>query len=66
MNDDCDHRWQFQGGVYSFDEYRPGSSAQERVIEDRYFCEKCLEVRHRNKRYAGTSYDKPIIGTLPK
>ena len=62
----CEHQYQFQGAVYSYGRQLAGSSAVERVYEDRYYCVKCLHVADRNLRVEGTSYTKPIEGAMPK
>lgn len=66
MNNECEHHWQFQHTVYWFGSQVSGSSARYRMIGDRYYCTKCLATAVRNERERGTSYDKPIEGTVPK
>lgn len=65
MNE-CAHKWQFQHVVYWEGRALPGSSAAERILGDRYFCEQCLATRITNERIAGNTYSKPIEGTFPK
>lgn len=66
MATDCEHNWQFQQTVFWFGHERPGSSARDMHLGDRYFCTKCLDSRIANERIHGTSYDKRIEGTVPK
>lgn len=64
---ECEHHWQFQGIVWSHAEYpTPGTGARDMVYEDRYFCDKCLEIKDKNKRIIGNSYEQPIEGSFPK
>ena len=63
---DCTHKWQFQHVVYWEGRNLSGSSAAERVLGDRYFCEHCLATRVVNERVVGNTYSKPIDGTFPK
>lgn len=69
MSDDqvsCDHTYVFQGLGYTLDPYRlPGSSARRRYYVDVYYCRKCLDTQHSNKRSAGTSLDPPLQGSFP-
>lgn len=63
---DCEHNYQFQGVVYSHKHQLPGSSAYERIYEDRYYCTKCLDVKDVHSRVQGNSYQHPIQGSFPK
>lgn len=63
---DCDHLWAFQSLVYWDGAQRSGSSACYRLYADRYFCQKCLEVKDLRKREIGTNFDKPLVGAVPK
>lgn len=63
---DCTHKWNFQQTVYWHGELRPGSDARTRYYADRYFCEHCLATRLSNERPEGTSYGKPLAGTVPR
>lgn len=64
---DCNHVYRYQGTVYWNGEYMlRGSDAYPRVYGDRYFCERCLNVRTLNERTHGNSYQNPLPGTLPK
>lgn len=66
MSTACEHHWQYQGVVYSHGHQLPGSGAQARIYEDRYFCSRCLATADRNPREMGNSYVKPIEGSYPK
>lgn len=64
---ECTHEFQYAGVVYSFENYPiPGSGAFQCIYEDKYFCKFCLQNRYINRRYKGTSYDKPLENTFPK
>ena len=63
---DCEHNWQFQNVVYSYGPQCPGSSARDRIYEDRYFCTKCLEVKDMKPRVVGNSYGSVVQGAMPK
>ena len=63
---ECEHNYAFQGVVYSDSGNVPGSGAQYRHYEDKYYCTKCLDFQFRNKRQIGVSYREPIAGTFKK
>lgn len=64
---DCAHKYVLAGVVYSTPPYtRPGSGAYDRIYEDHYFCERCLDQQYLNKRTHGNTYEHPLPGTLPK
>lgn len=63
---DCQHNFQFKGVVYSKGSSRPGTDARNMDYEDSFFCTKCLVQKYTNKRSEGSSYGKPIEGTMPK
>ena len=64
---ECDHNFSYAGLVWHFEKYSmPGSGAHEIIYEDRYFCQKCLEIRDINPRVHGNSYEKRIEGSIPK
>jgi hypothetical protein len=63
----CEHNFSYAGLVYSFEKYSlPGSGAHGVIYEDRFFCQKCLELRDINPRVVGDSYSKRIEGSIPK
>lgn len=62
----CEHNFAFQGVVYSDGGSVPGSGAQYRHYEDKYFCTKCLHTVYGNKRQVGVSYREPLPGAFPK
>jgi len=62
----CEHNYQFQHVVHHSGYMLPGSGAHERVYEDKYYCTKCLSIKHINERVVGNDYSKPIEGTMPK
>lgn len=62
----CKHDWLYQTLVYSDGHQLAGSSACERVYEDRYYCRHCLVVKDLNVRVHGNNWDKPIPGSVPK
>lgn len=64
---DCEHKYVYVGIVFKIDNYPlPGSSAKEITYFDKYFCEKCLNIRHielndKSNTYNGIKYDaKPM------
>lgn len=61
-----EHNFQYQGIVHSAGHTLPGSGAQERVYHDVYYCTKCLKKIYQNPRIQGNTYEKPIVGALPK
>lgn len=62
----CDHSFTYQGLVYRISDQRlAGSSARPVIYGDRYFCQKCLEIRTLNEREIGNSYEKTIHGAVP-
>lgn len=67
MSDNCEHKYSYMGTVYWFAYYsNPGTSARDRHLADKFFCEKCLNTILKDERVIGNSYDKPIPGTIPK
>lgn len=65
-NEECEHRWVYQGTVYSSDDRPlPGTGARERVYFDRFYCQLCLASSDRNARRIGNTYQNPIAGTFP-
>lgn len=66
MSAECDHVWRFQSVVFWFGRQLPGSSATERILGDRYYCERCLETTIRNERKHGNSYNTAVEGTMPR
>ena len=62
----CEHSYAFQGVVYSDSGNVPGSGAQYRYYEDKYYCTKCLDIRYGGARVLGNSYGAPINGAFPK
>jgi hypothetical protein len=63
---ECEHRYVFQGTVYSTGDYTPGSGARHMIYEDLYFCEKCLTRKYTHSRIMGNNYFPPAKGTTPK
>lgn len=63
----CEHKYVFLYIVYSYSQWaKAGSSAHTRYIEDRMFCEHCLDTKDINKRQHGEDFSKPILGAYPK
>lgn len=62
----CEHNWQFQSTVYSYGHQCAGSSARDRIYEDRYYCTKCLDVKDVRPREIGNNYSPVIVGAVPK
>lgn len=60
------HTYTFAGTVYSDGPQRPGSSSHERIYEDKFYCQHCLDVQYRNPRNGGSTYNRPAEGMLPK
>jgi hypothetical protein len=64
---ECEHDFAFAVVVYSYATERMwGSDAKGRIYEDRFVCRRCLETRDINPRAEGSSYTKPVEGTMPK
>lgn len=66
LMEECQHVWRFQHVVYWSGGQRYGSSARDRIIGDKYYCEKCLYTAVQNQRAFGTDYDKPPEGVFPR
>lgn len=60
------HKFVFAGVVFSYGHKIPGSSAEQRILEDKFFCEVCLETKYINPRVRGNSYNQIIPGSFPK
>lgn len=66
---DCNtegHLWAYQGLVYSQGNRVPGSGAHYRKYADRYYCQRCLDIRDANEREQSNDYYPPIPGAVPK
>lgn len=61
-----EHQYAFAGVVWHLGLRRPGSSAHDLVYEDKFFCQRCLDVQYRNERIHGNSYNERIPGSVPK
>jgi hypothetical protein len=66
MKQECHHDWCYAGVVFSFGDRLPGSNANERVYEDRFYCRHCLATKDINRRVFGNTYQKLVEGSMPK
>jgi hypothetical protein len=63
----CKHFYIYQGTVYWHKDYPlPGSGAHARIYGDKYYCQKCLDIKVIHEREIGDSYRPALPGTLPK
>lgn len=60
------HLYAFAGLVWVEGSARMGSSARDVVYEDKFFCQRCLDVQYRNARTFGNTYNERILGSVPK
>lgn len=60
------HLYAFAGIVWSEGLQRSGSSARDLVYEDKFFCQRCLDIQYRNSRIYGNTYSNRIEGSVPK
>jgi hypothetical protein len=60
------HLYSLAGLVWSEGGHRPGTSARDILYEDKFYCQRCLDVQYRNPRAVGNSYGGRIDGSVPK
>lgn len=62
----CEHKFVYLGLVYSVGQWSlPGTGAKAVTYYDKYYCEKCLEIRLQNPRELGNSYSPVLSGAIP-
>lgn len=60
------HLYALAGLVWSEGGSRSGTSARDIVYEDKFYCQRCLDVQYRNPRTVGNTYTGRIEGSVPK